>query len=287
MHRTSFAVFSIAATTAFLAVPAATAHQEPFAYLRGAQVEARGEWELEQWTTARLGKADGRYLGLDLQTELEYGVTDRFQTSLYLNTIYHDIEDARGGSETFDDRNAFVFDGTSAELKYQISDPFRQPWGLALYFEPGYRRFSAVSGEREDAWFLESKIIVQRHFFDHRLIVAFNYTVEPEWEREPGEEWETGLEMEWALGASWALSSSWRVGVEARLDTEFAEADLDQQEFSAFFLGPNVHFARDRWYATLAVLPQIAGWRDAPGTDGLHLDDQERLELRLKLGFEF
>ena len=42
------------------------AHEEPFGYVRGAQSEAKGEWELTQWTTGRVGKESGRYLGLGL-----------------------------------------------------------------------------------------------------------------------------------------------------------------------------------------------------------------------------
>jgi hypothetical protein len=53
----------------------AVAHEEPFGYSRGAQSEAMGEWELTQWSTARVGKESGRYTALDLSTELEYGVT--------------------------------------------------------------------------------------------------------------------------------------------------------------------------------------------------------------------
>lgn len=44
------------------------AHGEPFGYLRGAQVEAKGEWEVAQWSTARIGKESGRYLGLNWNT---------------------------------------------------------------------------------------------------------------------------------------------------------------------------------------------------------------------------
>ena len=95
-----------------LALAAATtsallAHDEPFGYLRGAQTEAKGEWEVVQWSTARIGKESGRYLGLDLATELEYGVTDRFQVAAYVISDYLLAKDSVGSSKTFDDRNRF------------------------------------------------------------------------------------------------------------------------------------------------------------------------------------
>lgn len=263
------------------------AHEEPFAYTRGSQVEAKGEWEVEEWTTLRLGKKSGDYLGLDFSTEIEYGLTDRLQGSLYLNSRYHSLSHVEGGHETFEDRNEVQFDGVSGELKYQVSNAYRDPWGFALYFEPGYSSISRTSGEPEDKVSLEFKLITEKHFADDRLIAAFNFTVEPEWEREPGESWATALELEWALGLSVRLAPTWRLGVEARVDTEWEDMDPNHAEFSTFSVGPTLHHAGESWFCTLSVLPQVFGWPDAPGTGGRHLDDREQVEIRMKFGFEF
>ena len=77
------------------------------------------------------------------------------------------------------------------------------------------------------------------------------------------------------------------LGVETRLDTEFADADLNKSEFVTFSAGPTLHYGGERLFATLTVLPQIWGWPDQTGTGGRHLDDRERVEIRLKLGTEF
>lgn len=283
MQRTAF----LASTLALAAGLSAFAHNEPFAYLRGAQTEPKGEWEIEQWVTARLGKQEGSYTAIDISTELEYGITDRLQAALYVNTLYQNIDGARGGTKTFDDLEHFEYDGLSGELKYQLSDPYRTPWGFALYFEPGYGRFSTNDGEREDRVFLEFKGIAEKHFFDHRLIAAFNYTLEPEWEREPGGSWETELEMEWALGLSWQLTPRWRAGVEGTVRTVFPEAELDHAEFTTVYLGPTVAYSAERWFAILSAQPQITGWPDASGSAGRHFDHGEALEIRMKFGFEF
>ena len=158
---------------------------------------------------------------------------------------------------------------------------------MSLYFEPGYKTIERGDGERLDEIELETKLIVQKNFLDNRLIAAFNYTIEPEFEKEPGSDWETNIVMEWAAGLSWKFAEHWWVGVESRLDTEFGDADLNHSEFVTFSAGPTLHYAGDRFFATLAVLPQIWGWPDKTGTGGLHLDDRERLEIRLKLGTEF
>lgn len=262
------------------------AHEEPFTYVRGSQTEPKGELELEQWTTARFGKESGDYLGMDFSTELEYGITDRLQVAGYLNYNYHHLDNAVGSSETFDNRDRFRINGASLELKYQVLSPSKDPIGLALYFEPGYASISKVSGAAEDELELEFKIILQKNFFDGRLITAFNYTLEPEWEHEE-EGWETALNMEWSAGASYRITDRWHLGIETRLSTEFEEADLNESEYLTLFLGPAIHYSADKWSASLTVLPQIAGWPDEHGTGGLHLDDKERIEVRCRFSYEF
>ena len=264
-----------------------SAHEEPFGYLRGAQSEPKGEWEINQWSTARIGKETGRYLGMDFATELEYGITDRFQAALYLTGNYHLIKNATGSSETFDDRNRFGLSGTSLEMKYQLTDPYKQWAGFALYFEPGYSTIDAASGERNQEIELELRLIGEKHFFDHRLIAVVNYILEPEFEHEPGHAWETNLAMEWSAGLSWKLNDHWRIGAETRLVTKFEDADLDDAEHLTFYAGPTLHYSHGNFFATLTVLPQLRGWPNKSGVAGLHLDQSEKLQIRLKLGTEF
>ncbi len=263
------------------------AHEEPFGYLRGAQSEPKGEWEVTQWTTARIGKETGRYLGMDFATELEYGVSDRFQTALYLIGNYHQIRNATGSSDSFDDRNRFGISGTSLEMKYQLADPYRKWAGFALYFEPAYSTIDGVSGERNQEVELELRLIGEKHFLDHRLIAAVNYILEPAFEHEPGHPWETNISMEWAAGLSWKLSDHWRLGAECRLVTKFEDADLNQAEHLTFYAGPTLHYSGEKFFATLTVMPQLRGWPNSRGTAGLHLDESEKIEIRFKLGTEF
>lgn len=263
------------------------AHEEPFGYSRGAQSEAQGEWELTQWSTARTGKESGRYIGLDLNTELEYGVNDRLQVALYLNSNYHNLQNSTGSSESFADRNQFGISGASAELKYQLLNPSHDRWGFAVYFEPGYGSIEAVDGGRHDEYELETRIILQKNYLQDRLITVLNYTFEPEFERNAESPWTTNLKMEGSGGVSWQLSRSWRVGVEARLATEFSDANLDRASYLVLSAGPVVHYSGDHFFATLTVLPQVIGWPDSRGTAGLSLDESEKLQVRLKVGTEF
>ena len=128
MNRIRIALAASLLTSGFL-----VAHEEPFGYVRGAQSEPPGEWEVTQWTTARMGKESGDYLGLDFNTEIELGITRKLQMAAYLNTRYHHLRDVEGTEEKFEDRNRFGLDGGSLEIKYQLLPP------CLLYTSPSPR----------------------------------------------------------------------------------------------------------------------------------------------------
>lgn len=281
MNRIRISLAALLLASGFL-----VAHEEPFGYVRGAQSEPPGEWEVTQWTTARMGKESGDYLGMDMRTEIELGITRKLQMAAYLNTRYHHLRDVEGTEEEFEDRNRFGLDGGSLEIKYQLLSPDNDAFGLSLYFEPGYHSIRSISGQSGNSIEFETILILQKNFFAGRLVTAFNFIVEPELERADGD-WETELEMAWTTGASWRLTPHWRIGAEARLGTAFPHGRLNSSEYLAFFLGPALHYQRNSFFGTLTVFPQVAGWPDKQGTGGLHLDEAERLEVRLKLGIEF
>ena len=58
--------------------------------------------------------------------------------------------------------------------------PYIHPIGLALYFEP-----TLGKGLFE----VEQRLIVQKNFFDDRLIIASNLTLDLEGRRLPGDPW--------------------------------------------------------------------------------------------------
>ena len=135
---------------------------------------------------------------------------------------------------------------------------------------------------------MEGKLILEKHWLDDTLVGTFNYTLEPEWAKNDGDRgFNVSLKMEWATGLAYRIAPHWYAGLETRVQTEFADADLNQSKFVAAFVGPALHYGTERWWATLTVLPQVWGWPDSRGKSGLTLDDHERLEVRLKLGFNF
>lgn len=264
------------------------ADENLFGYTYTADVLPKGKWELEQWATGRVGKETGTFFGGDFRTEIETGITDRLQGSLYLNYNYHYSHNAVGSSGAIDDVNRFGISGTSAEFKYQVLSPFKDPIGLALYLEPGYGTIEESTGARHQEFELEGKLIIEKHWLEDSLVGSFNFTLEPEWEKATGDTgFHVNLKMEWSTGLAYRFAPHWHAGLEARLQTEYEDADLNRAAFVAAFAGPSLHYGAERWWATLTVMPQIAGWPDSRGVGGLTLDDHERLEVRLKLGYNF
>ena len=282
--RTAFAFLSRATAliVTLATFAAARADENYFGYTYGSETLPRGRWELYQWVTSRSGKGDGRYRALDLQTELEHGFTDRLQGSLYLNAIQHDIS----GVTDFDDRDEFRFNGLQASLKYALTSPYKGGWGSAVYLEPGYRRYSSNSGEREDIFFIEPKLILQRNFAEYTIVWAIN--VSGEFEREHNieeNEWESELELQLSTGVSYRIAPNWFVGVEALATSAFERMHLNELGEYAIFAGPNLHYADQQWWATLTVFPQLTGWPETHGHR--EFEHFEKLQVRLKIGINF
>lgn len=274
---------SFVSTAAFLILALRlSADENVFGYTYGSETLPAGRSELYQWATWRTGKVDGSYHALDLQTELEHGFTDRLQGSVYLNLVQHHI----AGVTDFTGRDQFRPNGLQGAIKYALSSPYKESLGVALYFEPGYTRYSAVRGDRTDTYFLETKLIVQKNFLDGQLVWAANLTAEFEREHDrAGEEWESELELQLSTGLNYRLAPRWSAGIEALATSAFERMHVDALGEYAVFAGPSVHYATQRWWATVALLGQLTGWPETHGSR--ELEHFEKMQLRTKVGLNF
>jgi hypothetical protein len=282
-----------------LALLPRTAHADEnfFGYSYGTETLPKGRFELYNWVTWRTSKGKGEYNALDLRQEIEYGFTDRFQGSFYLSQRYHSIENSQpveiedGVAEPeFPNRNQFQFDGVQTEFKYALLSPYKDPIGFALYAEPGYSHVSKESGENENAWSIEVKALLQKNFLDDTLIAVLNVSPEYEWAKGDGEpHWENELEFEVTGGLTYRVAPKWFVGLESRYASVYGNfPDESEREFWAMFVGPVVHYASERWWMTVTALPQVYGTpQDDTRSHSLTLDELEKLEIRVKTGFNF
>ncbi len=258
----------------------ASAGENTFGYVYGADTEARGEAEVYQWITSRLGKSGGTYEAWDFNTEFEYGITDRLQVSFYLNAARHRIDGVPGLAN----QDRFAFRGVQASLKYRLASPDHGGLGVALYVEPGYSRVDRVGGDQTREQELETKLLLEKQFLGGRVIWAGNATVELEREREQ-QDWSDELGLDFSHGLAVRVGAKWFAGLENSWRVEHTPARLNAAARSAVFLGPSLHYDDERWWFTLAVLPQIYGW-PGRGAGHLQLSENERLEIRLKVGVD-
>lgn len=299
------ALFVTAAT-----LQVAYAGESPFGYVYTTDTHPKGSFEFEQWMTMRKGKMQGDYRLGQYRTEIEYGVTDRFQASLYWNTysINASANDAAGETagpyipESIDKaqryRRGLSHDGWSAEFIYRVLSPYADPVGLALYVEPSFGKFKNE---------LETKLILQKNFLDDRLVLGYNLTLAPEWEKkaadpaadpasaEFGARTEKVTELVHTFGVSYRFAPGWSAGVEARNHHEYSGHSLKRRdrEFSAWSAGPTVHYASQSWWFTATWLPQLKSARCftddqcAETANRRNLADLERNEFRFRFGIPF
>ncbi len=254
----------------------ALATQRLFTYTYEPEVLPKGALEFEQWVTWRGGRSADTgqqdYSRWQFREEFEYGVTDNYTASFYLNTRHQSFTDPAAGTST----SEFKFDGISLENRYMVLNPAEHPIGLTLYLEPTY------SGEEFE---LEQKIIIgQRH---GKWKWALNLSHATEWDLR---KYEKEGEFEVAFGITRKLGKHWHLGVELRNHNELPE--YKKWENTAFYLGPVVSYERGDWWATMSVMPQVWGKNTAGGPDpdgyrGLELEGHERINVRLIVGFGF
>jgi len=291
--RPLFLQFLISATFFFSSL--CFADEAMFGYLYTTDTLPQGHWEYEQVNTLRTGKAQGNYLSFDLRNEIEYGITNEFTGSVYVNSSYiftDNVYNPEMVSMNLPNQNGYNVNGVSFEFKYRVLSPYLDPIGLMFYAEPEISTRDAMTGLDVIERAVEFRIIAQENFFDDLLITSANIMAEPEWEFEDGMA-SKELWMEFTTGATYRVHPNWWAGLEIRNHREFTDMDFGNQEHSAFFLGPNVHYGTQKWWATLTILPQIFGEPRILGIGAngsviqdpnLHLGQHEKLEARLKFG---
>jgi len=252
----------------------ALADERFFNYIQDADVIPKGGWEFEQWVTFRKGYLKGNHqfdqFLWDFREEMEYGFTDKLSGAMYLNFRQEQIVAQEPGLA---DSSKFSFKGVSAEVKYQLLNPYTDPVGIALYFEPTY------NGNEQE---LEYKLIFSKNIGD-KWVLAANAIFEQEWEKEDGQTEKESV-LEFTFGAAYRFTPNWSVGLEARYHSVYEGATLNEYLASAWFLGPNIHYGTSKWWATFTLLPQISG---NPSDGRLNLTEHQIFEARLIFGINF
>ena len=210
-----------------------------FTFVYEATTSAPGSVETENWITWSRTTNPARADQVSFRNELEFGVTNKFQASIYLADWFyaHDAE-----------HSGFTYSDSAIELIYNLTNPVIDPIGLSVYEE-------IKAGDR--VFELETKLIAQKNFGP--WIVAYNATLEAVWE---GEHWQNRQgELQQAVGISREISP--RLSVGAELLHEFVFHDWrDEERIRNLFVGPNISYRRGSWFVTMSALAQATSTPD-------------------------
>jgi len=261
----------MAALATSIGAPAAHAGEGPFAFIYTLDLQPKGTWQFQQWEWLQAGQSQGDYYFLTNKSEIEYGFRPWYQIGIYLNTEYtyanrNGVDGTTGGpgtnispdSDPFAPFSGFRFKSVSMEHIIRLLNPYTDGFGFGLYFEPAIGPYG---------YELEMKLLFQKNLFDDRLVLAANIVLETE------QEWQSGSTeyasiLDLLLGASYRFADNWSFCVEFRNHREFSGQAYNTADHSAYFLGPTIHYANERWWATL-------GWRhQLPLVDAFNEDQQ-------------
>jgi hypothetical protein len=244
------------------------ASDRDFTYTHQTNVLAKGDVELEPWTTFRIGKPDG-FFGIDQRFELEFGLGNNVQTSWYVN-----VSTERAGEGDGVYTNTSSFDGISWELKGKLSDAVADALGSGLYLE-----LTAGPNEVEG----EGKILLEKEagwFVGALNLVSENEVVFEGSDLHP----EIKLEGDLALGGR--VSDHVTLGVEIR-ELNLFESEGDGEpialQHAALFAGPTIAARAEQWWTALTVLPQVARLGGS-ATGPLDLEEYENVAFRVLMG---
>jgi hypothetical protein len=208
-----------------------------FSFLYEAPTAAPGSFESENYATSLFD--EGRFIGMELRHELEIGITEHFQASIYFANWSYDATEG-----------AAHYDSASAEFIYNLTNPVTDLAGISLYqeFAGGHRFFES-----------ESKLIAQKNFGP--LILLYNLTLETESEGE-GLSGHEG-EIQNAFGACYELMPRLSFGAEAFHEVVLPEWRRAEAQHN-FFIGPNVSWRGNRWFITVTALKQLTNTEGEP-----------------------
>jgi hypothetical protein len=178
---------------------------------------AKGNAELEFWSTAITEDAQTRNASdWNQQVELEYGITDRFNVSLY--QVYEQVVDS----------DALIYLGYKFELKYRLAEKDVLPVDVLLYIEN--EQVNDSDGPR-----FEGKIILAKEL--DRLGFAYNQIFE--------RRYATGKEEhEYAAGISYELVPGLQLGIEGK-------GSYSEKQYS---VGPTLAWLGNRIWADIGAV---------------------------------
>lgn len=261
-----------------------------------------GRKEISQTLTRRWDKGTGTYVAYDFDTELEYGVTDRFSVSAYLLGAHVKAKDAwpnddQGQPAPYNNNlDQTHLSSIKGQLKYNFLSPYRDGIGITGVLEAAYVTwYRKIDLAKTRQISIEPKLIVQKNFLNDQLITSYNLGLEFEKRSFPDSgDAENELSITNTLGVAYRFAPNWYAGAEARHHMDILNGFKNND---TVFFGPSLHYGTSNWYVTVSYLRQLQGNRaytgysvdpSAPTANSkYHLEEDTKNEFRIKVAYEF
>jgi len=243
------------------------ADPRPWTFTYDTYSEGKGNAEFEQWVTWNTHKSTEH--GYDLfqfREEIEYGLTDNFDISIYAPSWnYEDSKDRKGTR----------YDSVGVEGILYLSKP-TDIVGAALYSEINV-------GEAGREFEFEEKLLLHKDI--GRWSFAYNLVLETEIEREKNDEGERENEVTGILGhtvaAAYSVNKNWRLGGELVIESSYE--DWSRYEDTTVYAGPSINYVGNgvpgtkmNWWVTVTPAFQLSS-----------VDDEPDFIVRMIAGLEF
>lgn len=282
MRMSSFPMAILATAGAFLCAGAlptsAIADDQPFLTLDTTDIEPEMGRELEQNFTWMSGEAGQSFNAIEGETEFEYGFSDQLLLAAaaeydWTRTRDHSVPGARAIDGT-------AFDAIRAEMTYQAMNVYFDPVGVGLLVSPGVGRNSRS---------VETKLLLQKNFFNDRLRTAINLGGEFGTERNDGA-WGDVSALTLDAGIAYNITWEWSAAIEFNAAHDFDGLLLNGRAIpssSTFYVGPTIQYVTLPWRFTLGAQEQLPWASDATHTPGAldhdFLSDAERFRVMFRV----
>jgi len=246
---------------------AAHAGERHFGFTYESSVLNPGTAELQPWTTVHAGRAY-YYSGLEARAAFAYGIVKNLEGAFYWNftSIAEDLVVPGNAQPTR--LNDSEFDSFSLDLKYKLSDPVADVLGSALYLEGTFGPLATS---------VEGRVLLDKQLGSWLFAANLVGGSIEHLEQRSSTEGRAGA----GLAAGYFATPSVVPALEIRSENSFST----KLDWSVLYLGPNISFLTEGFWATFALEPQIAALKGKTPNRSLDLDHNEYLQARVLFGF--
>lgn len=215
-------ICSVMLVLVLLGVNSAKGDRRSYVWTYEYQTMPKGESEVEYYLTTKVPDLHnyGNNNTWESQLEYEYGVTDRWDVSVY----------QRWKQTNSDSEDKFEYTGTKLRTRYRLGEKGMYPLDTLLYLE--YIRPDSSN----EAEIMEGKVIIAKDF--GKFNIAYNQILKV------GINNNGGNENEYALGMGYEFNPRWKVGLESA--GNYTE--------DKYYIGPTVSWASKKFWVGVGLL---------------------------------